>query len=284
MQTIKQGAAIGGWVCFGLGVVFMFIPIPTWFIYVPLFVASFVLSIVAMSQGRIASGVTLLLANIIGAPILFFIAFAVGLATWTAVSTGATERTRQRAANRSSSIVTNQDGRVSDTQSVSEAKVARALPAFEKIEGAFGKKLGEQFDPAAAIGGSKLTDGTPMYEFSTTTGFRSFTRYYALITPTTHKIYSIWGIGNVENSQAGQKEQAVVMELLKEKYGAEKTGLFDTLGDTKRVSQGDRYVLTKTSGFGEVTLEIRYYDGELAKLAEKERLSSEVQKADKTGL
>ena len=83
----------------------------------------------------------------------------------------------------------------------------------DRIEGAFGKKLGDTFDPASAIGTSQLTDGTPMYEFSTTHGFRSFKRYYVLITPTTRKIYCIWGIGSAENTKSGQKEQALIMEI-----------------------------------------------------------------------
>ncbi len=33
----------------------------------------------------------------------------------------------------------------------------------DKIEGAFGMKLGDTFDSTSAIGTSKLTDGTPMY-------------------------------------------------------------------------------------------------------------------------
>jgi hypothetical protein len=157
--------------------------------------------------------------------------------------------------------------------------------AADKLEGAFGKKLGDVFDPSSAIDTSKLTDGTPMYEFSTTNDFRSFKRYYVMVTPTTHKIYSIWGIGNVENTEAGQKEQAVIMELLKQKYGTEgKQGLLDTMGDVKRISQGSRYVLTKLSGFLDVTLDIRYYDADLEKVAEKERLAEETKNADKSGL
>lgn len=275
LQTnIKQGAAIGGWVCFGLASIIMFIPIPTWFIYVPIFLASFILSIVAMSQRRIASGVTLLLANVIGAPVLFIIALAIGVATWS----GTLDRARQRATEHSRATTTN---RVSN----GSPAATPTSPAAEKIEGAFGKKLEDIFHPAQAIGTSKLTDGTPMYEFATPTGFRSFKRYYVMITPTTHKIYSIWGIGSAENTQAGQKEQAVIMELLTQKYGpTEEAGLFDTMGDIKRITHGERYVITKISGFTDVTLEIRYYDGELANLAEKERLTSEVQKADKTGL
>lgn len=287
LQTnVKQGAAIGGWVSFGLAAIIMFIPIPTWFIYGPLFLASFILGIVAISQKRIASGVTLLLANVIGAPVLFIVALAIGIATWS----GALDRARQRATERSTTGITNrvEDGSpavASDPTPVAARPVAAATPAVEKIEGAFGKRLGDIFHPAQAVGTSKLTDGTPMYEFATTTGFRSFKRYYVMVTPTTHKIYSIWGIGSVENTEAGKKEQAVIMELLRQKYGvAEKEGLFDSLGDVKRVTQRDRYVVTKLTGFANVTIEIRYYDQQMEKLAEKERLASEVQRADKTGL
>jgi len=155
----------------------------------------------------------------------------------------------------------------------------------DKIEGAFGIKLGDVFDPASAIGTSKLTDGTPMYEFSTTNGFRSFKTYYVLITPTTHKIYSIWGIGSVENTESGQKEQAVVMELLKKKYGVEEQqGVFDTIGDVKRIDQGNRYIITKLTGFVDVTIDIRYYDSDLDKLAETERIAAETKKTDDSGL
>ena len=289
LQTnIRQGAAIGGWVCFGVASVIMFIPIPTWFIYGPLYLASFILSIVGISQRRIASGIMLLLANVIGAPVLFVFALAIGVATWS----GALDKARQRAAEHSCTTATNRVEDSSSVTTVSEPRpveerppVAAVTPAVEKIDGAFGKRLGDVFLPTQAIGTSKLTDGTPMYEFATPTGFRSFKRYYVMVTPTTHKIYSIWGIGSAENTQAGQKEQAVIMELLRQKYGtAEKAGLFDTMGDIKRVTQADRYVITKITGFTDVTLEIRYCDGELEKLAEKERLASEVQKADKTGL
>ncbi len=284
---MKQGAAIGGWVCFGLGVVFMIIPIPTWFICGPLFLASFILSIVAISQRRIASGVTLLLANVVGAPILFAIALPIGIAAWKGVFDSA----RQQAAEHSNILVTNRASEPSPNRGVSESEAGVASPSrpvsapTENIRGAFGKMLGEPFDPADAIGTSKLTDGTPMYEFSTTTGFRSFQRYYLMITPTTHKIYSIWGRGSVESSEAGKKEQAVIMELLKQKYGAEeKEALFDAMGDVKRIEQGDRYIITKISGFTDVTLEIRYYDEGLEKLAETERLAEETRKADKSGL
>ena len=155
----------------------------------------------------------------------------------------------------------------------------------DKIEGAFGMKLGDTFETNSAIGTSKLTDGTPMYEFSTTNGFRSFKRYYVMITPTTKKIYSIWAIGTAENTESAKKEQALIIEILQQKYGAkEKEGFMDAIGDTKRVDQGSRYILSKISGFTDITHDLRYYDRELEKLAEKERITEEAKKVNKGGL
>jgi hypothetical protein len=61
-QTPKKGrAASAGWICFVLGMVLMFVSLGTFFLYGPLFLAAFVLSIVAMTQGRVAGGIVLLL-------------------------------------------------------------------------------------------------------------------------------------------------------------------------------------------------------------------------------
>jgi len=46
--------------------------------------------------------------------------------------------------------------------------------------------LGQKFDPEKAIGTSSLTDGTPMYQFNPEKPFRSFTKYFVMITPTSH--------------------------------------------------------------------------------------------------
>jgi hypothetical protein len=155
----------------------------------------------------------------------------------------------------------------------------------EKIENAFGKRLGDAFDPASAIGNAALTNGTPMYQFSPAKPFRSFTKYFVLITPTTRKIYSIWALGSTENTETGKKEQALLMELLQQKYGTtEKEGMFDALYDTKQIRHGNRSVLTKVTGFGKVTIEVRYYDHDLEAIAEKERLAVEGKKVDASGL
>jgi formylglycine-generating enzyme required for sulfatase activity len=158
-------------------------------------------------------------------------------------------------------------------------------PQLSKISEAFGMKLGDVFDPTKALGQSKLEDGTPMYQFSPTQAFRSFTEYYVMITPQTNKIYCIWAQGPFDNPEMAKKEQALVMELLKEKYGdKQKQGLFDSIGDVMRIDDGNRYIITKVSGFSTATLDIRYYDTELQKLAEQERLKIEATKVNATGL
>ena len=68
--NVKQGALIGGVVCFALGVLMMNISLWTFNLYAPLFFAAFVLSIVAMAQKRIAGGVILLLLTITVPPVL----------------------------------------------------------------------------------------------------------------------------------------------------------------------------------------------------------------------
>jgi hypothetical protein len=72
LQTnVKQGAVIGGWVCFGVGILFMVHSLWAFIFYVPLFLATSVLSIVAMAQGRVRGGLTLLLCCVIIPPIAF---------------------------------------------------------------------------------------------------------------------------------------------------------------------------------------------------------------------
>lgn len=72
-ETKKKGngAVIGGWVCFGLGVILMFVTLWSFVIYGPLFLVAFILAIVAIAQKRIGQGVTMLLASLIVPLVLF---------------------------------------------------------------------------------------------------------------------------------------------------------------------------------------------------------------------
>ena len=75
--NVKQGAIIGGSVCFGLGLLCMFSSLFLFFLYFPLFVAAFILSIVAMSQRRVLGGVSLLVATLVVPAVLGVILFSV---------------------------------------------------------------------------------------------------------------------------------------------------------------------------------------------------------------
>ena len=157
--------------------------------------------------------------------------------------------------------------------------------AEDKITGAFGMKLGDTFNISSAIGKGSLTDGTIMYQFTPKKKFRSFDKYYVMITPKTKRIYSIWAVGTVENTEVGTKEQAVIMSILEKKYGTKnKEGLMDTMMDVKQIDQGNRYIIVKVSGFANVTIDIRYYDKKLSQQAEKERIELEAEKVDSSGL
>jgi hypothetical protein len=68
----RSAVIIGAWVCFIIGMALMFMSLYTFFLYGPLFLACFILSIIGMAQGRVVAGVSLLLASIIVPPIGFF--------------------------------------------------------------------------------------------------------------------------------------------------------------------------------------------------------------------
>lgn len=71
-QGKRNGAVIGGWVCFGIGVALMFATLWSFILYGPLFLVAFILAIVAMAQRRVGQGVILLLASIVVPFVLFF--------------------------------------------------------------------------------------------------------------------------------------------------------------------------------------------------------------------
>jgi hypothetical protein len=81
VQTnVKQGALIGGLACFALGIWLMHVSLWSFFFYGPLFLVSFILSIVAMSQRRIVGGIILLLATLVVPAVLGLYSFSSGLA------------------------------------------------------------------------------------------------------------------------------------------------------------------------------------------------------------
>jgi hypothetical protein len=106
-----------------------------------------------------------------------------------------------------------------------------------------------------------------------------------MLTPKTQRIYAIWGIGQVENTPSCKKEQALIMAILQKKYGKlKKRGLTSSFQYIKSIDRGNRNVLTKCSGFSNVTLEVRYTDKKLKEVAENERILIESENIDSSAL
>jgi hypothetical protein len=68
----RQGAVIGGWLCFVLASGVMYFSLWTFWLYLAFLLTAFVLGIVAMSQRRILRGLLLMLAVLIASPIGWF--------------------------------------------------------------------------------------------------------------------------------------------------------------------------------------------------------------------
>lgn len=64
-QAKKSGAVIGGWICLVLATVFMFLTLFSFILYLPLFLAAFVLGIVSIAQKRLANGISILLLSVV---------------------------------------------------------------------------------------------------------------------------------------------------------------------------------------------------------------------------
>lgn len=153
-----------------------------------------------------------------------------------------------------------------------------AVITSARIEGAFGKKLGDVFDIKSALSTKDGGDGNPQYKFTPDVPFRSFDDYFLQVTPTTHKIYSIYAIGN-QGSNRGKAEQEVrlIAELLSQKYGPSKSNY-----NGHSIMQKDASVFVDTLGISSVR--IYYTSDEFSKLAEKERLATETKKVNSDGL
>lgn len=71
--TVPQSnVAKAGWICLVVGIVFQLIPFPFFWLYGPLFLASFVIGIVSMTRGQTGNGIILLISSVV-LPIIGFV-------------------------------------------------------------------------------------------------------------------------------------------------------------------------------------------------------------------
>ena len=167
--------------------------------------------------------------------------------------------------------------------SVLLAPVSTSLSAEEKITGAFGLKLGQilssQMIKTSELAFTYKSDN--MYSFSPDKKFRSFSTYMIAITPKTRRIYAISAIGGMDDDSTCEKEQALIMAIIKKKYGGEIEK--DELSGLQGIVQGNRAIGIECRRLYNVTV-IIYADRKLAELAENERIELEISNVDSSGL
>lgn len=169
---------------------------------------------------------------------------------------------------------------------------AMSATAAEKIQGAFGIKLGDVFDPT---GKNALEIGPVVgYRFFPTNAFRSFTNYYVEITPISHRIWRISACGYPPEGRSCAEEKQLIFHILKAKYAARDLYLGDedmrvTIGS---ISTGDRTVrVACVEKYEGGAISIAYDDMAILALCEKERrilekanLDNQKKKVDGSGL
>jgi hypothetical protein len=157
----------------------------------------------------------------------------------------------------------------------------------EQIQGAFGIRFGQEFTPSQAVKIRKTKAGDPMYQFVPKAPYEAFTTYYVLTTPTSNSVYCIWAIGPQCEKADAIAQQAVLMKLLREKYGEiEKPELpSEVIERRQRIKNYPREVSCFVGGISSFSnLEIQYLDTRLEELAEKERIEAKAATVDAVGL
>ena len=154
--------------------------------------------------------------------------------------------------------------------------------AGETIQGAFGWEFGQVIQPNKAIA-TKQVSQLPqlvglrvrtLYQFAAPVTNRLFHTYFVEITPRTHRVYRITGIGDPLNAA----QQDDLKKSLQDKYARG-----GPTNSPHTIDQGKRYIDISNSGMAKSRLplpgapedsltstEIRCTDEDLAKLAAKE--------------
>ena len=156
-----------------------------------------------------------------------------------------------------------------------------------KIIGGFGLNIGDTFDIKSATGSSKTTSGETLYTFSPTKKIKYFKHYHVLITPRSHKIRQIWGIGSYKNKASCERDLNVIEVMLEKKYGKFNQPSFsmDAVKYVSDSSNKDRDIIIKCSGFmNPISFYIMYKDSSLDTLSKNEEAEMEAEKMDSSAL
>ncbi len=155
--------------------------------------------------------------------------------------------------------------------------------AAEKIEGAFGLKLGDLFEPSGKRFRSEdvyYHDAPDAYEFTPKILNPAFSTYVAFITPNTRRIYCIVGICKFLEEGVAHEEATSIRILLHRKYG---DGPFEGISAISQESRDVIVTVASRKNTG-VAFRVTYTDRVLAIQASEERLNNKLEGANAIGL
>lgn len=148
--------------------------------------------------------------------------------------------------------------------------------AVQPIAEAFGMSLGATFVP------SKVPDviigGAPAYYFKPTDPAPLFDFYFVQITPVMHRIHTIGAVGKTDDLKTCRRQRADLMAKLTNKhgpvtdFGLRPAETFDLDYELIVQGKGARVLGVSCGGTAPIIFSLTYYAGDLANLAEEERL------------
>lgn len=245
----------------------------SWFqIYVPLYLACFILSIVAIAQSCVIAG-TLVLLCCFYLPILI-----------------------SSSKNSISEIARDQMIRgINEEDKINQAKLKAFAEEMSKpdkpsepenkaptLDGMFGIKFGEEFKPNTNSNNSKLTSGEVLYSFRPQKPFRNLDQYYVLITPKTHLVYEIWAEKTFDDPVKASDESNVLKSIIEEHYKVSEDR--SNISITNYQYQFKNATIFLDRGVMSYTVKLRAIDNKLEEQAENERISIEKSKTDTSSL
>ncbi len=153
-----------------------------------------------------------------------------------------------------------------------------------QIEGAFGFKFGEVFDPNSALEKRPVAAGGFIYVVKPPKPSDAFTDYFLVLTPITHKIVGVWANHMFKDQSEALAKQAELAPILEGKYG--KINETDAQKNKVIIKHEDEYISleTRKGQDGEAAVLINYHSTKLDGVFFQEMKDAAAGKADKSGL
>ena len=146
------------------------------------------------------------------------------------------------------------------------------------IEEGFGLKLGETFVPSQSSEPAITLNGSVGYFFTPAHPSPLFDSYVVQITPVSHRIHTIIGVGTRENLTTCQSDRSSLLPRLTKTYGASVTWKPDPASgitiDYEIILQADhqRAIGVSCGGTSPIIFQIMYLDNDLSNVAHQELL------------